>query len=108
LYKALGTQREADRVLGEIVGGVTEAKRLDRLTWPQKFRGLWDDPIGRRGLLIVCGLQALQQLCGFNALMYFSATIFQSLGFDKPAATSMLVAATNLVFTLVAFTLIDT
>jgi SP family myo-inositol transporter-like MFS transporter 13 len=52
-------------------------------------------------------LQAVQQLCGFNSLMYFSATIFASLSFSSPTLTSLSVAMTNFLFTLLAFVLID-
>lgn len=39
--------------------------------------------------------------------MYFSATIFMLLGFDSPTLTSMTVAVTNLLFTVVALLIID-
>ncbi|KIW67706.1 hypothetical protein PV04_06938 [Phialophora macrospora] len=64
-------------------------------------------PPHARALTITCSLQALQQLCGFNSLMYFSATIFQLLGFQSPTLTSLSVAGTNFVFTIAAFNLID-
>ena len=64
-------------------------------------------PPHARALTIACLLQALQQLCGFNSLMYFSASIFSLLRFASPTLTSMTVATTNFVFTLVAFYLID-
>jgi SP family myo-inositol transporter-like MFS transporter 13 len=61
----------------------------------------------RRALVIAMMLQGLQQLCGFNSLMYFSATIFSSLSFSSPTLTSLTVAVTNFIFTLFAFSLID-
>ncbi|KJZ78803.1 hypothetical protein HIM_01576 [Hirsutella minnesotensis 3608] len=42
-----------------------------------------------------------------NSLMYFSATIFTLVGFDSPTLTSLTVAVTNFIFTLVALVLID-
>lgn len=42
-----------------------------------------------------------------NSLMYFSATIFALVGFTNPIATSLSVASTNFLFTLLAFGLID-
>ena len=39
--------------------------------------------------------------------MYFSATIFTLVGFQSPTLTSLTVAVTNFIFTLVALTLID-
>lgn len=61
----------------------------------------------RRALVIACMLQASQQLCGFNSLMYFSATIFAMVGFKNPIATSLTIALTNFVFTLGTFRFID-
>lgn len=60
-----------------------------------------------RALVIACGLQALQQLCGFNTLMYYSGTLFQAIGFDQPVAVSLIVSATNLLATLAALQFID-
>lgn len=39
--------------------------------------------------------------------MYFSATIFSIMGFESPTLTSLIVAITNFVFTLIALGLID-
>ncbi|KAK5946971.1 hypothetical protein PMZ80_001117 [Knufia obscura] len=64
-------------------------------------------PPHTRALVIACLLQGLQQAAGFNSLMYFSATIFQSLGFTNPTLTSLSIALTNFAFTVVAFYLID-
>ncbi|KAF3036888.1 hypothetical protein E8E12_000752 [Didymella heteroderae] len=61
----------------------------------------------RRALTIACMLQGFQQLCGFNSLMYFSATIFRLVGFRSPTLTSLSIALTNFAFTLVAFWCID-
>lgn len=61
----------------------------------------------RRALVIACMLQASQQLCGFNSLMYFSATIFAMVGFKNPIVTSLTIALTNFIFTLGTFHFID-
>lgn len=74
---------------------------------PPTLQSLLLHPPHARALTITCSLQALQQLCGFNTLMYFSATIFQLLDFDSPTLTSLTVAGTNFIFTVVAFNLID-
>ncbi|MCJ1438401.1 hypothetical protein MMC27_007789 [Xylographa pallens] len=79
--------------------------------WLQKLRDNWCQlyKVGRnrRALTIACLLQGLQQLCGFNSLMYFSATIFSLVGFDSPTLASLSVAVTNCIFTVAAILLID-
>lgn len=60
-----------------------------------------------RALFLACALQAIQQMTGFNSLMYFSATIFKAIGFDNSTAVSLIVAGTNFLFTIVAFFTID-
>ncbi|KIW37763.1 uncharacterized protein PV06_09755 [Exophiala oligosperma] len=74
---------------------------------PPTLQSLLLHPPHARALVVTCTLQGLQQLCGFNSLMYFSATIFQRLGFSSPTLTSLSVAGTNFLFTIAAFNLID-
>lgn len=64
-------------------------------------------PANFRALILACGLQGIQQFTGFNSLMYFSTTIFETIGFDNPTAVSIIIAATNFVFTVVAMCIID-
>ncbi|MCJ1386949.1 hypothetical protein MMC17_010078 [Xylographa soralifera] len=84
--------------------------KLD-VNWSEKLRDNWRQLFqnggNRRALTIACLLQGLQQLCGFNSLMYFSATIFSLVGFDSPTLASLSVAVTNCIFTVVAIFLID-
>jgi SP family myo-inositol transporter-like MFS transporter 13 len=60
-----------------------------------------------RALVVACGVMASQQLCGFNSLMYYSATLFEDLGFADPVAIALVVALTNFVFTFVAVKYVD-
>ncbi|MCJ1370038.1 hypothetical protein MMC20_001250 [Loxospora ochrophaea] len=79
--------------------------------WLTHLRSGWNElfRIGsnRRALTIACLLQGLQQLCGFNSLMYFSATIFSLIGFSSPTTPALSIALTNFTFTLLALLLID-
>lgn len=74
---------------------------------PPRLTSLLFHPPHFRALAIACLLQGLQQLCGFNSLMYFSATIFSLLQFSSPTLTSMSIAITNFVATIGAFYFID-
>lgn len=64
-------------------------------------------PSNLRALIIGCGLQGIQQFTGWNAFMYFSATIFETIGFNNPTLVSIIIAGTNFLFSLVAFFVID-
>ncbi|XBW34627.1 hypothetical protein QEN19_000194 [Hanseniaspora menglaensis] len=64
-------------------------------------------PSNFRALIIACALQGIQQFTGWNALMYFSGTIFESVGIKNSATVSIIIAGTNFIFTAVAFMVID-
>jgi len=85
--------------------------KKERNSWHAAAKDSWAElfriPGNRRALTIACLLQGLQQLCGFNSLMYFSATIFTILGFENPTLTSLVVAITNFIMTCAALLLID-
>lgn len=95
-----------------------DSDSMENATWRQRLSEWWfrtwlpfyelhTVPSNFRALVITCGLQGIQQFSGFNSLMYFSGTIFQSVGFKNPILTSLIVSGTNFVFTMVAFCIID-
>jgi len=77
------------------------------ISYEHNLRELFVRPQNFRGLCIIVILQALQQFSGWNSLLYYSGTMFQSVGFSNPTAVSIIIAATNFVFTCVAFVVID-
>ena len=112
LVSAVMRRVEKEILEEEDVAGASAGK--DNKSWKAKWEHVSDNfsllvAVGpnRRALTIACMLQAFQQLCGFNSLMYFSATIFRLVGFHNPTLTSLSVAGTNFAFTLVAFWCID-
>lgn len=117
VYGRENIEGSADHVLRAIKKEIMdeeEAKLLVKATTsPARYcanpvlSSLLFHPPHARALTIACLLQSLQQLCGFNSLMYFSATIFSLLQFSSPTLTSMSIACTNFIFTLAAFYLID-
>ncbi|KAF4036857.1 Sugar (and other) transporter [Phytophthora infestans] len=67
-------------------------------------------PVVLRALGLGCFLQALQQLCGINTVMYYGATIIQLAGFTEPTTAiwlSALVSFSNFIFTFVGIYLVD-
>ncbi|EJD54622.1 general substrate transporter [Auricularia subglabra TFB-10046 SS5] len=62
----------------------------------------------RRGLIVAVGLQALQQLCGFNSFLYYGSSLFEAVGLSTPAYVGLVISGTSLLFTLLAMRFIDT
>ncbi|PFH59982.1 hypothetical protein XA68_11596 [Ophiocordyceps unilateralis] len=106
-----GSTRDADAVVAEMEAEVREERESRRKrghgAWGLAWRELLGEARNRRALALACLLQGLQQLCGFNSLMYYSATIFALVGFVSPTLTALTVAVTNFVLTLAALGLID-
>ncbi|KAI5951545.1 ITR1 [Candida jiufengensis] len=73
----------------------------------ESIKVIHSTPGNFRALILACGLQGIQQFTGFNSLMYFSATIFETIGFRNPTAVSIIISATNFVFTAIALCIID-
>lgn len=93
-------QRMVDGVMRGIEGEVREEeegkrarmkarKQKGAVSWVSDSKDIWKElfrvPGNRRALTIACLLQGLQQLCGFNSLMYFSVrypALLSPLGFE--------------------------
>ncbi|GAM82888.1 hypothetical protein ANO11243_008740 [Dothideomycetidae sp. 11243] len=103
----LGGVDDVDVVVQRIGQEIKEEGGDAEDSWRRRWHELIKKGGNRRALTIACMLQGLQQLCGFNVLMYFSATIFSLVGFTSPVTTSLSIAVTNFLFTLFAFSLID-
>ncbi|SCU91419.1 LAFA_0F03642g1_1 [Lachancea sp. 'fantastica'] len=88
--------------LNRVIPGKTVAARV-----VNSIKELHVVPSNFRALVLACAMQGIQQFCGWNSLLYFSGTIFSTVGFKNPAAVSIVVAGTNFVFTMVAFLAID-
>lgn len=56
------------------------------------WKRLHFDPANLRGLVIACGLQGIQQLCGFNTLLYYAPTLFKSVGFENSLVIGLVIA----------------
>ncbi|KAB2573771.1 Myo-inositol transporter 1 [Lasiodiplodia theobromae] len=78
----------------------------DKTLWWQ-FKQLFSVSANARPLISTCVVMAVSQLGGFNTLMYYSGTLFGLVGFNKPVAVSIVVGATNFIFSLVCITLLD-
>jgi len=68
---------------------------------------VWTDIPTRRAVFLTCMTLVAQQLCGFNSLMYFSASLFEKAGLRNATATGLIVSGTNFVFTFIPLKYID-
>lgn len=73
----------------------------------QKYKDLIRVPQLRRAAFLAALIQCAQQLSGFNALNYYSATIFSLSGLKNSTATSLVVTGVNFIMTVVALPLLD-
>ncbi|KAJ5094390.1 hypothetical protein N7456_010251 [Penicillium angulare] len=72
-----------------------------------KVKQLHCVPSNLRALISACGLMVFSQMTGFNGLMYYSGTIFGSIGFSNPMAVGLVVAGTNFIMTFVNMMVVD-
>ena len=113
LYPEENQQETVNHTISAIKAEIIQEERAnlvnpkDSFMLPSILASLLFHAPHRRALTIACLLQGLQQLCGFNSLMYFSATIFSSLDFSSPTLTALSIAVTNFIATVLAFYMID-
>lgn len=97
----------ADAVIQEMIASDSTVPGTPLLKIVNSIKLIHRNPANLRALILACGLQGIQQFTGFNSLMYFSTTIFETIGFDNSLAVSVVIAGTNFVFTVVAVCIID-
>jgi len=102
-----GTDEQVEKKVELLKKLNAKAMIVGEAGFKQTCKELFTIPSNSRALFVACGLMAFQQFCGFNTLMYYSATIFQGAGFNNPLAVSITVSATNFVFTNLSFKFID-
>jgi SP family myo-inositol transporter-like MFS transporter 13 len=102
------TDSQVNSKLNLIQHSITEMRLAtgEKSMW-WTFTTLFTDAPSRRALICACTVMAISQLGGFNTLMYYSGTLFALVGFNKPAAVSIVVGATNFLFTFVNIAIID-
>lgn len=94
-------EQEVEAELAEIVGSV-EAEHGVRVEPLFQRRYRWP-------IFLAVSIAMLNQLTGINAILYYLNYIFESAGFDKESQDlqSVAVGGTNLIFTIIAMSIID-
>ncbi|KAE8144506.1 general substrate transporter [Aspergillus avenaceus] len=93
------------RLIRQSIEEATASISNKGLVW--QMRQLFTVGPNVRALITACAVMAVSQLGGFNTLMYYSATLFGMVGFDKPTIVSIVVGATNFIFGFPNFVFID-
>ncbi|KAI5805981.1 general substrate transporter [Geopyxis carbonaria] len=102
------TEPELAAIFARIERGLSKAPPLHHgPALLRSLKQLYGDASNLRALFVACGVMAIQQLTGFNTLMYYSATLFGRVGFRDPVAVGIVVAGTNFVFTTAAVKYVD-
>ena len=76
----------AEAELSEIVETLPQQDQSEPRQETSTLQQVWDmvrDEPTRKALLLGCGMMALQQLCGINTIMYYSASIYRMSQFDE-------------------------
>ncbi|RZU41910.1 sugar porter family MFS transporter [Edaphobacter modestus] len=97
------TNEAGGRLLLEDIQSALQAK-VDK-----RWSSLWS-PAARGALVVAVGFTVLQQVTGINTIIYYGPQIFSLAGItaDKSAIfATLIVAVTNMVFTVVAMVLVD-
>lgn len=103
---AHGKVEEAERVLQRLYRSSNQEQRLAKIRaiemdieeattglaaeslWTS-FKRIFNTPASGRAIFTACIVMAISQLGGFNTLMYYSATLFNIVGFSNAAAVAI-------------------
>lgn len=103
--RKLRDREDVEQEVAEIEGALTATQHA-QTTWTD----LLASAPARRAIVLGCALQALQQLCAINTVMYYSAQILTMAGFAGAGQAiwlAALVAGANFAFTLCGLALVD-
>ncbi|KAJ8133432.1 hypothetical protein O1611_g184 [Lasiodiplodia mahajangana] len=67
----------------------SESRIVGSRSLRKQFKLLHTIPGNFRALFIACSVMAISQLCGFNSVLYYSATLFGVVGFSNPTAVGI-------------------
>jgi SP family facilitated glucose transporter-like MFS transporter 3 len=103
--RGLRYDHEVETEVGYFVMG-EHAQHADSTSPSAVLREIWGQPKIRKLLASSLVLQAGQQLCGINAVFYYSTTFFEGV-IDNPLVGTTIVGAVNVVATYAALFMMD-
>ncbi len=98
--------RESSEISDELYELKVELQSIER-NLRFKFTALWNDPTVAKALFISLIVILSQQLTGIKAALFFSTDIFETVGFDRNAASYMALTVTSSLTTLISVLLVD-
>lgn len=106
-------RRDEARAVLEAIGEPDVERELEDIALSVRGMGEASEPLFTRKyrfpIFLAVSIAAFNQLSGINAILYYLNAIFARAGFSKVSADlqSVLIGFTNLVFTLIAMSIID-
>jgi len=96
----VGADEAVDEEIAEIQASLQDTNAGDDVLFQRAYR---------KPILLAVAVAAFNQLSGINAVLYYAPTVFEMAGAGKDVALLQAVAVglTNLVFTMLAMTIID-
>ncbi|CCE65095.1 hypothetical protein TPHA_0J02740 [Tetrapisispora phaffii CBS 4417] len=105
-YEAIPHQNISNVGASDIsLDGLRTLFSKDTKSFKTKFQCM--DMNTKRALLIGCVLMFFQQITGFNAFMYYINLIFARINIENPLIPAIVVAFTNVLFTIVSMLCVD-
>ncbi|GCC18804.1 hypothetical protein chiPu_0020896 [Chiloscyllium punctatum] len=102
LKKLRGTT-DVSNDLQEMKEESRQMMREKKVTIPELFRS----PMYRQPIIIAIVLQLSQQLSGINAIFYYSTSIFEKAGVEKPVYATIGSGVVNTAFTVVSLFVVE-
>lgn len=101
ILTSIGGRTFAGESVDSIIQTTTDAQEVS-------FKTLFEKSV-LPAVLIGVGLAVFQQLCGINVVFNYTAVLFESIGFSKDdqLLQTVFIGGVNLVFTLLAMSLVD-
>jgi len=103
--RGLRSEQEVEREVGHFIMGES-AQHQDVGSEKNTLKELWSNDKRRRLLISCLVLQMAQQLCGINAVFYYSNLFFKGV-IDDPLVGSAFINGANVVATYVALLIMD-
>ncbi|KAL8292806.1 hypothetical protein RQP46_000500 [Phenoliferia psychrophenolica] len=91
----------------QLTADVSNALKKQYPSITKRIGILFRTPRYRRCVSVATGLFIVQQLCGFNTLLYYSSVLFGAVGFSNPSAVGILIAGVNALMSVVSMFTMD-